>query len=174
VEKLANWLQVGANFGLLAGLVLVAIQVNQNSSQLQQSHELTRAGLTNHTFDIWAAIDSTSQSEQFALALSKSLERPEELTLAEVMELDGYLNTIMWHLTRIRKLNEMGVFREGIDGLVESIVLQYFSSKFARAWWEENRGYWHVELVTVLEKKMEDVSADHRLTYFNQLRSHFQ
>lgn len=80
----------------------------------------------------------------------------------------------MNHLARIRKLNEMGVFREGIDGLVEDIVPIYFSSKFARAWWEENRGYWHVELVTVLEKKMEDVSADHRLTYFDQLRSHFQ
>ena len=62
MEKLANWLQVGANFGLLAGLLLLAIQINQNSDQLQQSHELTRAGLTDHTYDIWVDIDSTKQA----------------------------------------------------------------------------------------------------------------
>ncbi len=31
-NKLANWLQVGANIGLLGGLVLVAIQISQSNA----------------------------------------------------------------------------------------------------------------------------------------------
>ena len=41
-NKLSNWLQVAGNFGLLAGLVLVAVQINQNSEQLKQNQEVAR------------------------------------------------------------------------------------------------------------------------------------
>jgi len=36
-EKLANWLQIGGNLGILAGLVLVAVEINQNTASVQGS-----------------------------------------------------------------------------------------------------------------------------------------
>ncbi len=36
-EKLANWLQSVGNLGILAGLVLVAVEINQNTASVQGS-----------------------------------------------------------------------------------------------------------------------------------------
>ncbi len=36
-KKLANWLQIIGNLGILAGLVLVAIEINQNTATIQGS-----------------------------------------------------------------------------------------------------------------------------------------
>ena len=36
-EKLANWLQIVGNLGILAGLVLVAVEINQNTASVQGS-----------------------------------------------------------------------------------------------------------------------------------------
>ncbi len=36
-EKLANWLQIVGNLGILAGLVLVAVEINQNTATIQGS-----------------------------------------------------------------------------------------------------------------------------------------
>ena len=38
-NKISNWLQVAGNFGLLAGLALVVVQINQKT-------EISRADLT--------------------------------------------------------------------------------------------------------------------------------
>ncbi len=38
-NKLANWLQVGANIGIVGGLVLVALQLEQNSVSANQNCE---------------------------------------------------------------------------------------------------------------------------------------
>ena len=84
-NKLANWLQVGANIGLLGGLVLVAIQINQNSDQLGQSHQLVRAELLSNFYDAWITIDSSKQSENFAEVLSKSIAKPKDLSLKEMV-----------------------------------------------------------------------------------------
>ena len=36
-EKLANWLQIVANLGILAGLIMVAVQINQNTASVKGS-----------------------------------------------------------------------------------------------------------------------------------------
>jgi hypothetical protein len=40
--KVANWLQIIGNFGIVVGLILVAVQINQNSEQIQQTANLSR------------------------------------------------------------------------------------------------------------------------------------
>ncbi len=36
-EKLGNWLQIVGNLGILAGLILVAVEINQNTASVQGS-----------------------------------------------------------------------------------------------------------------------------------------
>ncbi len=36
-EKLANWLQIVGNLGILAGLIMVAVQINQNTASVKGS-----------------------------------------------------------------------------------------------------------------------------------------
>ena len=41
--KVANWLQIIGNFGIVVGLILVAVQIDQNSEQIQQAANLSRS-----------------------------------------------------------------------------------------------------------------------------------
>ena len=48
--KVANWLQILGNFGVVVGLILVAVQINQNSEQIQQTASLSRAEAARELF----------------------------------------------------------------------------------------------------------------------------
>ena len=61
--RLGQWLQVGANIGILVGLVLVSLQI-------QQSSHLTRAALFATHMDGWLAVDLSDKSENFSNASS--------------------------------------------------------------------------------------------------------
>ena len=68
---------------VVVGLLLVAYQINQatNIASAQARAEYTAA---------CRALDSTRQSEIFAEVLAKSIYHPDELTPAEILELDAY------------------------------------------------------------------------------------
>ncbi len=81
--KISEWLQVIGSFAVLAGLILVALQIQQNTV-------LVCAELQSNVSDAWINIDASKQSESFAIVLAKSIVEPQELTAAEILELDGY------------------------------------------------------------------------------------
>ena len=83
--KLGKWLQVIGSFGVIFGLILVALQIQQNTV-------LVRAELVSNASDAWINIDASKQSENFASVLSKSIVNPQELTTTEILELDGNLH----------------------------------------------------------------------------------
>ena len=170
-NKLANWLQVGANIGLLGGLVLVAIQINQNSDQLGQSHQLVRAQLLSNFYDAWITIDSSKQSENFAEVLSKSIAKPKDLSLKEMVELNGYLFSLFDNIDRINWLNENGVFSEGIERTVSGIAREHLGNSFARAWWEENRNLYDPKIATLVDRELQSVSENERLEYFRRIQA---
>lgn len=72
--KVAQWLQVVANIGILLGLILVGLQI-------QQSSHLTRGALffSSH-IDGWQAIDLSDKSENFSKTFAKAVLEPERLT----------------------------------------------------------------------------------------------
>ena len=84
LENLNKWLTLIANFGVIAGIVFLGLEVQQNMV-------LIRAEMMSNDTDAWIAIDSSKQDEQFALVLAKSMEQPHDLTLAEMIQLDGNL-----------------------------------------------------------------------------------
>ena len=101
--KIGEWLQVIGSFGVIFGLILVALQIQQNTV-------LVRAELVSNASDAWINIDASKQSENFASVLAKSIVNPQELTTAEILELDGYLFTYIDQLDRDRDLYNLGVF----------------------------------------------------------------
>lgn len=56
ISKLGNWLQVGANVGILAGLILVSIQISENT-------RISKVELTARSFEIAMQHDLTKMGE---------------------------------------------------------------------------------------------------------------
>jgi sensor domain CHASE-containing protein len=81
--SIRSWIEIGSVLVLVGGLVLVSVQI-------KQSTDITRIQLETSLRQHWRTVDSTRQSEEFAKVLAKSIEQPQDLTLAEFFELDAY------------------------------------------------------------------------------------
>ena len=92
-SKLGNWLQVGANIAILAGLILVGVQINQNT-------ELTRLGFYSSEETDYLSMGAMQSGDTLAGAWAKAIDDPESLSTAEMVQLDGYLQNILHQLQR--------------------------------------------------------------------------
>lgn len=79
-SKVANWLQILANFGIIAGLIMVGIQINQNT-------KIAEADLTARSFEQVNQWQLTMMGENPAKALAKAAINPGELTDEELLVL---------------------------------------------------------------------------------------
>ncbi len=163
-SKISEWLQVIGSFGLLAGLILVALQIQQNTV-------LVRAELVSNASDAWINIDASKQSESFASVLAKSIVNPQELTTAEILELDGYLFTYIDQLVRDRDLYDLGVFDTPPESLVQGSLNDYFGNQFARAWWAETKWKFALDIVEVIDKEMQSISVSQDIDYIERIKA---
>jgi len=152
-----------ANIGVLVGLILVALQIRQNTV-------LVRAELVSNATDSWIDIDASKQSDNFASVLAKSIDDPQELTSAEIIELDGYLYTYLDQLLRDRQLHELGVFDVPSEDLIQMSIMDYFGNEFARAWWAETKSQWPPDIIDLVDREMETVSVNQDLEKIERIR----
>jgi len=162
--KIGEWLQVIGSFGVLAGLILVALQIQQNTV-------LVRAELLSNASDAWINIDASKQSETFASVLAKSIVKPHELTAAEILELDGYLFTYIDQLGRDRELYNLGVFDTPPEALVRGSLSDYFGNEFARAWWAETKWKFNPDITEIIDREMESISVSQDIDYIERIKA---
>ena len=128
-EKLNKWLQVSANIGIVLGLVLVGIQLRQNSdlARIQLLYEES-----NRAIDLETAV----VGEQSAAVWAKSIEAPEDLTLAEIRIMEALLWSFVEQLRGTFRLAEQGLLSdEDWRTRAESEVTFYLSDTYSRTWW---------------------------------------
>ena len=162
--KIGGWLQVIGNFGVLAGLLLVALQIQQNTV-------LVRAELLSNESDAWISIDASKQSERFASVLAKSIVNPQELNAAEILELDGYLFTYIDQLVRDRELYDLGVFDNPMESQISGSLHDYFGNQFARVWWEETKWKFSPDIVEIIDREMEKISVTQDIDYIERIKA---
>ena len=148
-DRVNRWLTLAANLGMLVGLILVALQLNQNS-------ELARAQLINEgnitESQVWTGLMGEDPTE----AIAKSLENPSEMTFADFMVVDAYLWVAMNIFHRNYALAREGMFdttdwQQDID----SLGTWYLGNAFGRAWWEEEaRGFFEPEFVAYIDQHL--------------------
>ena len=165
-SKLSDWLQIIGTFGVLAGLILVTLQMKQSTA-------LVRAELRSNADDAWINIDASKQSEIFSQVLAKSIVEPQNLTNAEILELDGYLFTYIDQLLRDSALYRQGISEDSPAALVHGSLHDYFGNKFARVWWAETKWKFDPELVAIIDREMKNVSITQDLDYIERIKAQF-
>jgi hypothetical protein len=104
------------------------------SAQIKLSTDVTRIQLDTSVTQNWRTVDSTRQSEEFAKVLAKSIEQPQDLTLAEFFELDAYYLGVTDQLAAFATHFEFE-YRE--TTLEETFAINAeikFGNSFAKAW----------------------------------------
>ncbi len=151
------------NLAVLAGIILIAVEIRQAS-------RLVEAQLASDEAALWVEIDNSRQGENLADALAKAIEHPEDLTLAEMLEVDGYLYTFVGQLWRRGQLYELGI-GDSMETVVGSWVPEYFGNEFARAWWAESKFKFGDAFVEIVERGIQDISATQDLEFFGRIKS---
>ncbi len=100
--KISSWLQVAGNFGLLAGLILVGFQINQNT-------EISKADLTARSYEVAMQYQLAMMGENPAAALAKAGTDPSSLTDEELIVINNF-NWLWWNQIRISYPHANAVF----------------------------------------------------------------
>jgi hypothetical protein len=157
-DKISRWLTLGANIGVVLGLLLVALQIRQEA-------ELTKIQLFS---------DHTNSRKEWAQAMmgdspmnvvAKSIERPKDLSLEELLIMDHYFVSALNEIRRLELLSKSGL---DTGAAIEGLQSFYFGSNFAQAWYQAYGGEDELEAV---DTKVSGVDKKWIVNFFNRVLS---
>jgi hypothetical protein len=128
MDKLNQRLLVASHLGIIAGLILVGFQINQDN-------KLTRLQIFSDTTASRIQMHEALMGDNPAPIVMKSLLQPEELSLGEIRVMDAYLLSAV-NEARIRLvLAQQGLRVDSTEE--ENLLLFYFGNRFAQEWWKQ-------------------------------------
>ena len=171
-ENMSKWLTLGANIGILIGLVLVVIQIRQNS-------DLLRLQFINDEYLAESSSERLLIGENPADAIMKAMYSPEDMTYADFRVNDAYLISKIDMMYRRYQLGQEGIFDED-DWRESNIGFTFewlFGNRFNRLWWEHaGRGSYSdvPELVEYVDSTIKDVNENRSTQSWETIRSELQ
>ena len=131
--KLSSWLQIGANVGIVVGLIFGGVQLKQNSDLLKTQllyEESCRA----------IDLETKFVGENAATVWAKSITDAKTLNLEEQRIMEAILWGFVEQLRATRMLAELGLLGdEEWKGRVNSDAAYYLSNEYGTAWWSNFR-----------------------------------
>lgn len=145
-DGFGRWLALAGNLGVIAGLVLVAVQINQNT-------QITRAQIANDYFMADMALELAMMGENPAQSWSKAVYAPGTLTTEDAVVLDRYFNYGLVQIHRFREMEEMGLAPEGWEERV-GYLRWHLGNEVGRRWWRAVAADYPDEFREQVEKVM--------------------
>jgi len=163
--KLSDWLQVAANVGIVAGLILVGVQLKQNSDLLKTQLMYEES---NRAIDIETKVVGENGAEVWA----KSITDPKNLSVAEQRVIEALLWSFTEQLRATRMLAELGLLNdEDWRQRVESDTAFYLANEYGLAWWANySKGDdFPDDLVAAINDRLSRVDADFTGNYLKDI-----
>jgi hypothetical protein len=152
LSKLNEWLQLLASIAVLAGIVLVAWELEQNNELAQA--ESVRA--------LWSENGDVIRFEmEFGIPslFRRSIEDPHSLTDDEIIQLAKYLQLVMNHQINVAVMEKRyGLAIGDVDLEAKDLAEEYFGGELARSWFFANEYWltlWEPEFIAALKEAIE-------------------
>jgi hypothetical protein len=133
--KSIGWKDIAESVGVIAivaSLLFVGLQ-------LQQDKRLTRAELGSFAMEFGSSVSFGMSDPEVAHVWAKMLDNPQDLSSAEMVQVDGILRSVRTMMMRECYLLAMEVFGE-CESTVRGAARTYFSNEYAQAWWRHYHG----------------------------------
>jgi len=136
VDRLNRWLTLGANIGVVLGLIILIFEVRQNAALTRTEMHVKR---NNTLIDIELSLSSPTTVRAWV----KSIRRPEELNDAEIRIVEGHLVPSMLQWDLMFHMQKGGLISaEEAEQHILNTAQYYFGSTFAKNWWVQQSGGW--------------------------------
>jgi len=166
-DRFASWIQIVGNFGLLAGLVLVGVQIQQNTTAV-------KAQMLSDQMAASIALRLTIAGENPAVAMSKAIDAPDELTTEELVVLQNIQLANYLYRARNELSLSLGVGSPfSIETGAEASAAEFFGTPYGLAWWEMNKAtLWPTaapETAVRIEELLDTAGPDYQHTSKREL-----
>lgn len=161
-SKLSDWLQIAANVGIIAGLLLVGAQLKQNS-------ELLKTQMLYEESSRLVDLETEVVGEIGAEVWAKSISDPRSLNLAEQRVIEALLWSFVEQLRSTRLLGQLGLIEDAEwRARVNSDAAFYLGNEYGRAWWanfSDGNTSLPADLVMEIDSHLANAVPDYTLDY---------
>jgi hypothetical protein len=127
-DTVNRWLTLSANIGVIAGLILVAVQISQNT-------QIMKAQIVNDYYLADMNLELTMMGDDPAVSWTKAVFAPNELNHVDAAVLDRYFNYGIVQIDRLRKMHEVGLADDDWEDRIYYLSW-HFGNEVGRRWWE--------------------------------------
>jgi len=164
-SKLSDWMQILASVGVLVGILLIFVEIRQNT-------ELGRAEHVAGAYEMWASIAQIELQSDINELFVKSIEQPDALSISEMMDLSSWLVNVIAIYQRQTTLYQLGLASDPKAGLRDA-ARYYFSGRFGRAWFEANKEWIGMTPVVyeTIRDEIESTPIQTKFEYMDRIKS---
>ncbi len=126
-DKINRWLTLSANVGVIAGLILVAVQINQYT-------QITKAQITNDYYLADMELELAMMGDNPAGSWIKAVYTPNDLTNEDAAIVDRYFNYGLVQIQRMQKMNELGLAEDDWEDRFD-YLRWHLGNEVGRHWW---------------------------------------
>jgi hypothetical protein len=169
-DRLNRWLTLIANFGVVVGLILLVVEIRQNTDFIKQESIVARGNFGGGSFDDTGDVHKALIDADLSLIFEKAVEGTEPLSIEETIRLSHFLASVVTMLYKDGYGAEIGIY-EHSPRLVERIVPQFFGNSFARSWWNASKSRYPYALTEVIDRVIAETPVDANKKYYESIRS---
>lgn len=148
-----RWVQGLSALGILFGLVLVTLELNQSA-------RLVRAELGSGSMEYRQNLLTSVRGETLAAALAQSIDDPASLTREQQVVLHAWYQDAVGQVLRQTYLLRLGVFEDPVEPFAAVQASTYFGTAWAQAWWQEHRADYPDYLRALLDAEIAALPPD--------------
>lgn len=135
-DRLAGWLTIAANLGVVLGLFILIIEVRQSAALTRLSMEVSKNALLA---DIELHL---AEPEQAAIWI-KSYRSPETMNDRELRVVESYYVAVMMQWDYLLLMEDAGLItRKRVERHIRNTAPYYFGSPFGKRWFIEEMEAW--------------------------------
>lgn len=135
LDRGTRLLTLVAKLGVILGIVLLVLEMRQNSAIATAQIRLDYASG-------WRSVDESRQDESFSRVFAKSIQSPAELSLNELIQLDAYYSGVLDQLLSAYAARQAGLVDTPFHEVARTVSAIYFSNHFSQSWWKQVRADW--------------------------------
>lgn len=165
IERVNRWLTLAANLGVLLGLIVLIVEV-------QQSANLARITLETERSDAQMMFELRMTDPAVAAVWEKSICTPDDLTIAELRIIDGVLASSVMIYDRLLSMMEGKLIdRARLEQNIGNTAPFIFGSPLGKNWWRQNGVGWQGSpLYEIADPIISEIPDDFLAKYYASLR----
>ena len=150
-EKLNSWLSLGANIGVVIGLILLIVEINQNT-------QLVRAQINQSRADTAMSEQQATYTSDVVPAMLAKVTREEQLTDEEMIRYRTYLRAFNRNQDNNLWQYNQGFLGENIPGSIRDAARGVLGrNELSLSIWDRQKIAYTEEYVVFVEDSIEDL-----------------